>query len=192
MTSQVELLNAAVRLREREAEEAHRVPPPPTPAQIAARVEREAAHLVHTRAESVFNEYGRSAPLRNDGESILQYRLRIVNELKPNSSKAHLEISRGIDAASLAPIEREIYSDAAQNRWHPVDLKPGQMREVVKIDPLGREVHEFVSGAGSRGLFKQVYGEFIGPTQLGVICVAEPDGKGGQRFVPTPVPYLPA
>jgi hypothetical protein len=192
MTSQVELLNAAVRVREREAEEARRVPPPPTPAQIAARVEREAARLVRERADAVYAEYGRSAPLRNDGESVLAYRLRIVNDLKPNSSKAHLEISRGIDSTSLAPVEQEVYADAMANRWHPADLKPGQMREVVKVDPLGREIHEFVSGAGSRGLFKQVYGEFIGPTQLGVICVAEPDGKGGQRFVETPVPYLPA
>jgi len=180
-------------LREREAEEAHRVPPPLTPAQIAARVEREAAHLVRGRADAVFMQYGRSAPLRDDGESILQYRLRLANALKPNSSKAHFEISRGIDSTSLAPIEQEIYSDALANWRTPADLAPNQMREIIKIDGAGRAIHEFVFGKGSRGLFRQVFGEFVAPPllQVGDIRVAEPDGKGGQRFVETPVPYMP-
>lgn len=37
------------------------------------------------------------------------------------------------------------------------------MREIVKTDETGRRISEFVSGRGSKGMFKQVFGMFIAP-----------------------------
>lgn len=163
MDDHIAALNANVRAREakqRRAEQAaaKAVPTAQERADAAARHEREA---IRAAADRVFSEYGREVPKPFTDESPLSFRRRIVEELLPESRHAGRTISKTIDSASLDRIEIETYADALRNRWTPSDLAPGQMREVVKIDAQKRQVHEFVSGKGSRGLFAQVYGHCL-------------------------------
>jgi hypothetical protein len=146
----------------------------PSDAEIRRGVELEAVRLVRDRAKPVFAEYGRPVPHRNDSEDILSFRKRLVRELQPETVTYADRDVRSVPADLFSPIEQQIYREAAANRWHPSDLKPNEMREVVKLDDAGRKVSEFVTGKGTgfphgTSVFKQVYGHCIAPAAQSAI-----------------------
>ncbi|CAN7227697.1 hypothetical protein [Caballeronia sp. LjRoot31] len=145
--------------------------------------EKQAFKAIQFRADQVFQEFGRTAAMHVEprgGETALQYRVRIAQTLAGETKKyRHTEISPTIDPASLAEVEARIYADAARQAKHPLDLKPGEFREIKKTVGT-RQYSEFVTGEGP-GAFKTLYADCIAPTQLGVLMV---DGK------PTAIPNM--
>ncbi|OTP74449.1 hypothetical protein PAMC26510_16545 [Caballeronia sordidicola] len=133
--------------------------------------------MVRDRARSVFAEYGRPVPLRDVGEDILAYRKKIVRALQPETTSYADRDVRSVPAELFSPIEQKVYQEATANRWHPSDLKPDQMREVVKLDKAGRKVSEFVTGRGSKGFFKEIYAEHIAPGVISAIHQFDADGN---------------
>ncbi|QIN63121.1 hypothetical protein SBC1_31450 [Caballeronia sp. SBC1] len=157
-------VNAQIRTREAELLRAEKaVPAQPTKAELAERAAKQECQAVCARADAIFKEYGRAAPLPIADESALAYRIRVIDELKVNTRFADKQLSRTTDRASLDVIEGQAYADAWANRQSPLDVPAGVLREIVKTDETGRRISEFVSGRGSKGMFKQVFGMFIAP-----------------------------
>lgn len=154
-------VNAAIRTREADQLRAEKMTPqPPTQAELAERAAQQECQAVRTRADAIFREFGRAAPLPIADEDPLKYRLRVIDELKPNTRFAGKQLSPTTDRASLDLIEGQAYADAWANRQSPADVPAGVLREIVKTDEAGRRYSEFVSGRGSKGMFHQVFGMF--------------------------------
>src|ERR1700722_15687301 len=161
---EVALLNAQIRAAEKPAPV--RVA---SEAEIQARADRMAIDIVRDRAKPVFAEYGRPLPAIDSDETILAYRKRLARALQPETDNFVRKDYRSTPADLFVADEQKIYKEAEKNRWNPSDRKPGKMRPVVKIDHAGRRVTEYVTGRGSKGFFKEIYGAFTAPGVISAI-----------------------
>jgi hypothetical protein len=178
-------VNAAIRTAEADQLRAEKaVPQQPTKTDLAERAARQECQAVRARADAIFREYGKQAPLPITDEDPLKYRVRVVRELQPNTRHAGREISPTIDRASLDLIEGQAYADAWSNRTSPLDVPANVLREIVKTDEAGRRYSEFVSGRGSKHMFKQVFGMFVAPP----MAFGTPCQHPSQGVVPVPTP----
>lgn len=128
-----------------------------------AKKESWAIDQARDRAQKVLNEYGDIAPKPVMGENSADYRRRVLAVLAPNTRYASNDV-RTVPSDVLDRVEAIVYADALENRWHPADLKPGQMRKVTKLDATGRRVEEFVTGKGTgpeASVFKKIYATSI-------------------------------
>ena len=145
--------------------------------------EQQEFKAIQYHADSVLREFGKTAAKHIEPrgtESAHAYRIRVAQTLAGETKKyRHTEISPTIDPASLAEVEAQIYADAFKQSRHPLDLKPGEFREIKKVDNAGRVVSEFVTGEG--GAFRALYAGCFRPTQVGNLIV---DGKE------TPIPNM--
>lgn len=100
------------------------------------------------RADSVFQQFGKFAPRPLDGESLLAYRRRLAHALQPFSDRwKDVNLVALADEAAFGIMEGQVYADAAHAANHPTDLKPGQLREIVRVDPsTGTRMITFVGG----------------------------------------------
>jgi hypothetical protein len=107
-----------------------------------------------SRADAIFNGFGKRAPRPLEGETLFDYRKRMATALKSHSPQwKNAKLSR-LDSEIFEPIEAQIYADAASAAANPVDLKAGELRMVTKIDPAtGVRTNVFY---GSESFVKQM------------------------------------
>jgi hypothetical protein len=88
-----------------------------------------------SRADAVFNGFGLRAPRPLEGEALFDYRKRLATKLKAHSARwKSIKLTR-LDDETFAPIEEQIYADAAVAAANPVDLEAGEMRMVARVNP---------------------------------------------------------
>jgi len=102
-----------------------------------------------SRADEVYSAHGDSAPRPLNGEDVLAYRKRLAAKMRDHSAQW-----KGVDLNVLpeqvfAIAEEKIYADAMDSALHPVDIPAGGLREIVKHDPAGRKMSEFVGHPGA-------------------------------------------
>lgn len=98
---------------------------------------------VQHRADSVYSAMGGNAPRPAPGESLLDYRKRIVVDLKPHSTRwAKAEISvAAVDEALFGAIEDQVLEDAFKAARDPAKVKPGRLQVVEsRRDSGGKEL----------------------------------------------------
>ena len=110
------------------------------------------------KADAVFNGFGLRAPRPLEGEALFDYRRRLATKLKMHSPVwKDVKFSKLPDQA-FEIAEVQVYADAERAASQPVDLNPGELRMVTKIDPMtgvrsnvfyGQE--SFVKGMGRPG-----------------------------------------
>lgn len=134
--------------------------------------DHELFRQIRAKAEPIFVENGKAIYLAEPTDSPLDYRRRLAETLKANTTLRRVDISR-VPASEFGPVEEKIYADAARNARSPLDLKPGVLREIKKPDRSGRVVSEFVAGRGASA-FREVYAACLAPVMVSPIYV---DGK---------------
>ncbi len=118
------------------------------------------------RAERVLQLFGDAAPRNMQGESLLQYRVRLANKVKGHSAQwKDVELSSLPDAA-LAVAEKQIYADATEVAMHPVAGSGDFLREIKTTDQTGRKISRFV------GSETAAWAPFRFPTMRGRINTA--------------------
>ena len=96
--------------------------------------DRASYAAAQSRADEVMALFGKQAKRWNLGESVADYRRRLVTELRKHSPMwADTKMSELPDSA-FNNIEKQIYADAAVAAQQPTDLAEGELRPVVKID----------------------------------------------------------
>lgn len=96
------------------------------------------------RADAVYNGFGLRAPRPLEGEGLVDYRRRLATKLKMHSATwKDVKLNQLPDAA-FTIAESAIYADAEGAASRPVDLQPGELRMVSKVDPVtGGRVNVF-------------------------------------------------
>lgn len=118
------------------------------------------------RAEKVLQLFGDAAPRNMQGESLLQYRVRLANKVKSHSAQwKDVELSSLPDAA-LSIAEKQIYADATSVAMHPVAGSGDFLREIKETDQTGRKISRFV------GSETAAWSAFRFPTMRGRINTA--------------------
>jgi hypothetical protein len=87
------------------------------------------------KADAVFNGFGQRAPRPLEGEALLDYRRRLATKLKSYSPAWKSVKFSQLPEQAFEIAETQVYSDAVAAASNPVDLNPGELREVTKIDP---------------------------------------------------------
>jgi hypothetical protein len=96
------------------------------------------------KAERVFQLFGDAAPRSMDGETLLQYRVRLANKVKTHSGAwKDIDLS-GLNDAALSVAESTIYKDSTEAAMHPIQGGGESLREIVEKGYGGRETHRFV------------------------------------------------
>jgi hypothetical protein len=87
------------------------------------------------RADAVFNGFGQRAPRPLEGEALIDYRKRLATKLKSYSPVWKSVKFSKLPEEAFGIAEAQVYSDATAAASNPIDLNPGELREVTKIDP---------------------------------------------------------
>jgi hypothetical protein len=87
------------------------------------------------RADAVFNGFGQRAPRPLEGEALVDYRKRLATKLKGYSPAWKSVKFSQLPEEAFSIAETQVYADAALAASNPADLNPGELREVMKIDP---------------------------------------------------------
>ena len=128
---------------------------------------------VHDRADHVARCFGDSAPRWNVGESLDDYRRRLVNKFKrfsPTWAAVDLTTVAGaphLVAGLLDRAETQVFADALEASRRPSSYAPGELREIKTADPSGRVMSRFV------GDFEAAFGMFKLPARH--MQIAKPD-----------------
>jgi len=98
------------------------------------------------RADSVYQQYGDSAPPPLAGEQLHAYRVRLVSPYLKHSAKLkNANLAKIHDTNALDVIEQQIYLDAAREAVHPTGgFRPGELRAIVTMDAANRPVTRYV------------------------------------------------
>jgi hypothetical protein len=107
---------------------------------------RAAKADAQARADAAYQAFGTRAPAPLVGETLRDYRLRLLRDHQAHSARwKGVDLRALLDDAALKNVEGDIYADAIVASRSPTDLSPGQLREVVKTDPVtGQRTIEFV------------------------------------------------
>lgn len=97
---------------------------------------QRAATEAQARAESAYQQVlGCGAPPRLSGESLSEYRIRLVHGLKGFSERwrrvDHAGLAGVARAGALQVAEEQVYADAV----HSVKRSTGPLRKVTEVDP---------------------------------------------------------
>jgi len=112
------------------------------------------------RCEPVAQAFADSAPAPLSGETLTEYRTRLVNKFKPNSSRwKDVELS-GMSGTLLDQVEAQIYADSMAAALNPASLPNGMLIEVKDTDRAGRTISKF------RGDPEAVWGRFKAQPRL--------------------------
>jgi hypothetical protein len=91
---------------------------------------------MQVRADGVYQALGRRAPPTTGFERPREYRLRLLEGLKPHSQWKSADLwqfeDRGLDE-----VERQIFAEARADARCPSDLKPNEVRPIVRQDSAG-------------------------------------------------------
>lgn len=97
--------------------------------------ERAALADAQAKADSVYHAFGDSAPRVLDGESLGDYRRRLLGKLKVHSPQWKDIDLAGVNDKVLDVAEAQVFTDSMAAANHPTDLPEGQMRAVTRVDP---------------------------------------------------------
>jgi len=92
---------------------------------------------VQARADAVYAAMGGNAPRPGPGESLIDYRKRIIVDLKPHSKRwKEAEISvAAVDEGIFAGIESQVLEDALKSASDPAKVPAGRLQKVsVRLD----------------------------------------------------------
>lgn len=136
-------------------------------AEIANYSLRQDSHAMfvnaQARADKVAQAFGDSAPRWVDGESLSQYRQRLLSKFKAHSAdwKGVALAKLGDDVLGVA--ETRIYADAIVAATDPANVPAGQLREIIETDRSGRRISRFIGDPGACwDMFKQPARNVIG------------------------------
>lgn len=126
-----------------------------------------------TKADSVFSHFGEKAPRYMQGETPEQFRRRILDKLKPNSSKWGKIDLAAVDHTILEIAESEIYADSVKAASTMMFSSDGGLHPIIKKTPAGHTVTEW------RGdQFKGSGGFWMNPSVVNII----PDANKNSPF----------
>ena len=120
------------------AELQRRIPPKITPA------DREKFADAQAKAERVAQAFGDSASHWVNGESLTQYRRRLLSTLKQHSAQWKNIDTRKLDGAALDTVEQQVFADAWRAAIDPANVPEGTLRMVVDRDETGRPIRRFI------------------------------------------------
>ena len=93
------------------------------------------------KADSVAQMFGTIAPRWQHGETLLQYRRRMLRKFQEHSPAwKSVDISKINDSAALDNIEGQIYADAVAAAKNPVPGGKDELRAVTTTDSAGRRI----------------------------------------------------
>ena len=97
------------------------------------------------RADAIYNAHGGSAPRPLGSEAPMNYRLRLVDDLKRYSPKWKDKKLGAIatDEAFFSEVESQVYADAIEAARNPQDIPDGDLRCVTRKLPSGHTVNEY-------------------------------------------------
>jgi 8-oxo-dGTP pyrophosphatase MutT (NUDIX family) len=99
---------------------------------------------IQSKADSVYQGFGKKASRPLDGETKSQYRRRLLNGLKEFSTEMKdADLSVIPDSTFFDTLEKRIYADATEASLHPTDLEENEIRAVSKRDEAGRNITTF-------------------------------------------------
>jgi 8-oxo-dGTP pyrophosphatase MutT (NUDIX family) len=98
------------------------------------------------KADSVYGEFGKSAPHPVRGETAPLYRRRVLRDLKVYSPAwKDVDLNAIADDNALVPIEAQIFADSTTAARNPVDIEPGILIPRTRKDPVtGQVITTFV------------------------------------------------
>lgn len=99
---------------------------------------------VQAKAERVAQAFGDSqAPTRLNGETVDQYRQRLLRPYQKHSSNwKDIDLTPFLGKA-LDPVERQIYADAYEAARHPTEGVEGRLIPYFESDETGRRIRKF-------------------------------------------------
>lgn len=98
-----------------------------------------------SRADGVANAFNQRAPRALLGETLLNYRKRLVGDYKQHSADyKDIDVGPINDPAMLSIVEKRVYADAMVAATKPMGMAPGQMRMIKRVHPdTGHHITEF-------------------------------------------------
>lgn len=113
----------------------------------ATRTDEEADKFLvaQARADEAYQPWGRAAPRPMDGESLLQYRRRLLEGVQEHTAYKEVNLRAiAADAAAFGVIEGQIISEAAKVGRSPASVPDGELREVRRSSGSGHQITEFI------------------------------------------------
>jgi hypothetical protein len=128
-------------------------------AKAAKKDDEEAAYAdCQAKADSVYSAFGKSASRPLQGESLINYRKRMLRGLQAHSDEMkNININKIADEAMLDIVEKRIYADAISASRHIGAIGKGQLIAMHKKDQAGRTITTY------RGDMEAWLGEFKVP-----------------------------
>lgn len=99
------------------------------------------------KADRVFEAFGDSAPRPLQGETLINYRIRLADALKVHSPTLKGTLLSRVaiaDSTTFEVLESQIYKDAAEVARSPSTVPAGQLRMVTKRMDSGHTINTFV------------------------------------------------
>lgn len=109
--------------------------------------DRDALVAEQVRADAAYQAFGQRAPAAMPGETVGRYAVRLARGMQKHSKRwAKVDLARiSVDPTAFDVVKTDIYADAIAASSTPDDLKPGQLREIVKVNPsTGQRMSTFV------------------------------------------------
>lgn len=107
------------------------------------RADESAMTDMQVRADAVYQALGRRAPPPLPYEYPEEFRIRLIEGLRPHSTSWHGVSLENLPGTALDQIEAQIFDEARADARCPSDLKPNEIRSLVRQDS-GRMVTDFV------------------------------------------------
>jgi len=99
---------------------------------------------IQSRADSVFTLTGGSTPRYHMGESLLNYRKRILKDMQPMTRFKDIDLGVvAADSKAFEIMEADIIDEATKKARDPATIKPGILRHRTVRGDSGHIVHEF-------------------------------------------------
>jgi len=125
------------------------------------------------QCETVAQAFGDSAgaPRWLNGETLTDYRRRLLTKYKPHSAKWKDADLSALTGAVLDNIEQQVYADAVAAARNPANVEEGILREVHETDRTGRQITRFIGDIDA----------FLQPFKQPSRFVTGWNNKGGQH-----------
>lgn len=125
------------------------------------------------QCETVAQAFGDSAgaPRWLNGETLTDYRRRLLTKYKPHSAKWKDADLSALTGAVLDNIEQQVYADAVAAARNPANVEEGMLREVHETDRTGRQITRFIGDIDA----------FLQPFKQPSRFVTGWNNKGGQH-----------
>jgi hypothetical protein len=106
--------------------------------------EQRAVNIGEQWDQGVFRPNNRPTPRQMEGESLDQYRKRLINHARPLVS-ADLQNVRTDDifGSALDDYEKRFLESAAKETVRPTRVPEGELKQVIRHDQSGRPFYEF-------------------------------------------------